>query len=67
MSKPSSERFFQEIHTRFHEAEVEIKNSPMGLVVSHEVCGQRRRGEKREMGESERVRERERERERVSV
>ena len=39
LSKPESERFFQEIHNRFQEAQQEIKNSPMGLVVAQgEVC-----------------------------
>ena len=49
LSKSKSEKFFQEIHNRFQDAQTEIKNSPMGLVVTQEV--------------SVRARERERERE----
>ena len=37
LKNPDSEKFFLEIHSRFQEAEVEIKNNPMGLVLS-EVC-----------------------------
>ncbi len=37
LSRPSSEDFFKEIHNKFQEAELEIKNSPVGLVITQEV------------------------------
>lgn len=33
LSKSNAEKFFQEIHNRFQEAQSEIKNSPTGLVI----------------------------------
>ena len=36
LNRPSSEKFFHEIHNRFQEAQTEIKNCPMGLVIEHQ-------------------------------
>ena len=41
LSLPTSEDFFKEIHHRFCEAQAEIKNYPMGLILSQEVRTQR--------------------------
>ena len=37
LSRPSSEDFFKEIHLKFQEAQAEIKNSPVGRVITQEV------------------------------
>lgn len=36
LNRPTSEKFFHEIHNRFQEAQTEIKNCPMGLVIEHQ-------------------------------
>ena len=37
LSRGSSEKFFQEIHRKFQDAQAEIKNSPMGFVITQDV------------------------------
>ena len=36
LSRPTSEKFFHEIHNHFQEAQTEIKNCPMGLVIEQQ-------------------------------
>lgn len=37
LSRATSEKFFQEIHQKFEEAQCEIKNNPVGLTITQEV------------------------------
>ncbi len=39
LSRSSSEDFFKEIHAKFQEAQAEIKNSPVGFIITQEVSG----------------------------
>ena len=39
LSRPNSEDFFKEIHVKFQEAQAEIKNSPVGFIITQEVSG----------------------------